>query len=201
MRSGSAKAAGIFTALGLCAHEVGAIDVPPLSVVGLFSDRGCYSRTSVTVLRVVLGRHATAGFLGALFIVFALPGFGRGTLDPFQRCLRYTTDLPDDRLDRRSLGGFPSQCSRTMRTARSRTAGDNLFDVFVAPYRSGAGASAKPGAVHVLIFRQSLDCAFLKTRPGLLSGRCWRRLRRSGGRLPPGALDRAPGFRVDSAGA
>ncbi|WP_374320044.1 hypothetical protein, partial [Aquabacterium sp.] len=38
------------------------------------------------------------------------------------------------------------RCSSTMRTARSRTSGENFADFFMAPF-SSVGASAKPGAL------------------------------------------------------
>ncbi|MDD2976288.1 restriction endonuclease subunit S, partial [Aquabacterium sp.] len=40
-----------------------------------------------------------------------------------------------------------ARCSRTIRTARSRTSGENFEDFFMAPF-SSVGASAKPGALH-----------------------------------------------------
>jgi hypothetical protein len=43
-----------------------------------------------------------------------------------------------------------------MRTARSRTSGENFGDFFMAPF-SSVGASAKPGALQALAFVSAFD--------------------------------------------
>src|SRR5690606_1443090 len=43
--------------------------------------------------------------------------------------------------------GYSPRCSCTIRTARSRTSGENFFDLFMGSILSEVGASTKPGAI------------------------------------------------------
>lgn len=47
--------------------------------------------------------------------------------------------------------GCSLRCSRTRRTARSRTSGENLVCLLMGSILSKSGASTKPGAVHKFI--------------------------------------------------
>src|SRR5690606_19130675 len=47
--------------------------------------------------------------------------------------------------------GYSPRCSCTIRTARSRTSGENFFDLFMGSILSEVGASTNPGAVQHLL--------------------------------------------------
>jgi hypothetical protein len=62
---------------------------------------------------------------------FTHPGIDLHPLDLFQQCLRHAADLRRNRFDCRPKGWVLPRCSCTILTARSRTSGENLFDVFM----------------------------------------------------------------------
>jgi hypothetical protein len=66
-------------------------------------------------------------------------------LNPAQQGLRHAADLGRDRLDRRPQRGDSPRCSSTIRTARSRTSGENFVDLFMAPFSQELEPPPNPG--------------------------------------------------------
>jgi hypothetical protein len=89
--------------------------------------------SSFTRLRLG-GRHALAH-----------AGIDLVSLDPFEQRLRHAADLRRDRFDAAHSDGYSPRCSCTRLTARSRTSGENLFDLFMAPSSQEFEPPQNPG--------------------------------------------------------
>ena len=62
-----------------------------------------------------------------------------------------TADLGRNGFDGCPQGGYSPRCSSTMRTARSRTSGENLFDFFMAPFSQMLEPPQNPGRFNEVI--------------------------------------------------
>ncbi|WP_373565290.1 TnsD family Tn7-like transposition protein [Paraburkholderia bryophila] len=60
--------------------------------------------------------------------------------------------------------GYSPRCSCTMRTARSRTSAENLFDLFMAPFSQELEPPPNPGRF-TAIYWAKLDGVFYRRRP------------------------------------
>jgi hypothetical protein len=109
---------------------------------------------------LVVGMHTKRvnWVLDADINTFAQTGISLAFLDPFMQGLRHAADLGRYGAHRE---GYSPRCSCTMRTARSRTSGENFVDLLMAPSSQKLEPLQNPGRFPATALHCLLDAPYL----------------------------------------